>query len=59
MRAKISGINTVRKRLADGSIHIYFYHRGTGTRLEGKPGSSEFIASYANAESKPPGASCR
>ena len=52
MRAKISGINTVRKRLADGSIHIYFYHRGTGTRLEGKPGSSEFIASYANAESK-------
>ena len=53
MRAKLSGINTVRKRLADGSVRIYYYHRETGTRLHGKPGSPEFIASYAEAEKKP------
>jgi len=52
MRAKISGINIVRKRIRDGSIRVYYYHRCTGTRLEGKPGSPEFIASYANAEAK-------
>jgi integrase len=52
MRAKIMGINTVRKRLADGSLRIYYYHRDTGTRLEGKPGSPEFITSYAAAEKK-------
>jgi hypothetical protein len=50
VRAKISGINTVRKRLADGSIRIYYYRRDTGSRLCGKPGSPEFIASYARAE---------
>ena len=52
MRARLSGINTVRKRLADGSIRIYYYHRDTGTRLNGSPGSPEFIASYAEAEKK-------
>jgi integrase len=52
MRARISHINTVRKRLADGSIRIYYYHRDTGTRLNGKPGSPQFIASYAEAEKK-------
>jgi integrase len=53
MRAKICGVNTVRKRLADGSVRVYYYHRDTGTRLDGKPGSSEFIAAYARAERKP------
>src|SRR5689334_19645793 len=52
MRAKIRGVNTVRKRLADGSIHTYYYHRDTGTRLDGEPGSPAFIASYAEAENK-------
>jgi hypothetical protein len=52
MRARISGINTVRKRLVDGSIRTYYYHRDTGMRLDGKPGSPEFIASYAAAERK-------
>jgi integrase len=53
MRTRISGINTVRKRVADGSVRIYYYHRDTGARLHGKPGSPEFIASYAEAEKKP------
>ena len=52
MRAKISGVNTVRKRLADGSIQIYYYHRDTGKRLVGEPGSSSFLASYAKAEER-------
>ena len=52
MRAKIRGVNTVRKRLADGSLRVYHYHRDTGTRLDGKPDSPEFIASYAEAERK-------
>ena len=37
MRAKIAGVNTVRKRLADGSIRVYYYHRDTGTRLTVSP----------------------
>ena len=52
MRAKICGVNTVRKRLTDGSVRVYYYHRDTGTRLDGKPGSPEFIAAYARAEGK-------
>ena len=50
VRAKISGVNTVRKRLADGFVRVYYYHRDTGMRLDGKPGSPEFIAAYASAE---------
>jgi integrase len=53
MRAKVSGVNTVRKVLADGSTRTYYYHRHTGTRLNGEPGSPNFIASYAQAEAKP------
>lgn len=50
MRVRLRGINRVKKRLADGSIKIFFYHRATGARLEGEPHSPQFIASYAAAE---------
>jgi hypothetical protein len=50
VRVRLEGINRVRKRLADGSVKIYHYHRATGLRLEGEPGSAEFIASYGDAE---------
>ena len=50
MRAKICGVNTVRKRLTDDSVRVYYYHRDTGTRLDGKPGSPEFIAAYVIRE---------
>ncbi len=53
MRAKIPGVNTVHKRLADGSVRTYYYHRGTGSRLVGRPGSAEFIEAYATAEYSP------
>src|ERR1700680_459612 len=50
MRVALKGINTVRKRLSGGRIARYHSHRETGIRLEGEPGSPEFIASYSRAE---------
>lgn len=52
MRAKLKGINKVPRILADGKRVIYYYHRGTGTRLAGEPGTAEFLASYAAAEAQ-------
>ncbi|MFC5507794.1 tyrosine-type recombinase/integrase [Bosea massiliensis] len=50
MRVKLKGVNTVRKRLADGSFRTYHYHRATGEKLEGKPGTAQFLASYTQAQ---------
>lgn len=52
VRVNVKGINTVTKRLADGTISRYYYHRATGTRLEGEPGSTEFLQNFAEAERK-------
>jgi integrase len=46
------GVNAVRKRLASGGVQMYYYHRATGTRLDGTPGSPQFIAGFAAAEAK-------
>ena len=50
VRAKLKGINKVRKRLANGSVATYCYHRATGMALPGEPGSPEFLAAYVAAE---------
>ena len=50
VRVRLDGINKVRKRLASGEVKIYYYHRATGVRLDGEPGSANFIASYSAAE---------
>ena len=50
MRIKASGINTVHARLASGDVKTYYYHRATGKRLVGEPGSVEFLTSFAAAE---------
>jgi integrase len=50
VRIKASGINIVRARLASGEIKTYYYHRATGERLVGTPGSIEFLASFAAAQ---------
>jgi integrase len=50
VRVRLRGINTVSKRLADGTVKIFRYHRATGQRLSGEPGSVEFIAAYSQAE---------
>ena len=47
---RLPGVNTVRKRLADGSTRFYHYHRATGCPLRGKPGSPEFRYDWAAAE---------
>lgn len=49
MRVRLKGINTVRAKLADGTVQTYHYHRATGTRLVGKPGTAEFQASFEAA----------
>lgn len=46
MRVKLTGLNRNTKRLADGRTVTYYYAWKGGPRLEGKPGSPEFIASY-------------
>ena len=32
-----------------GRTYVYYYHRGTGKRIKGQPGTPEFVASYAEA----------
>lgn len=49
MRVRLKGINRVRKRLANGQYRTYYYAWKGGPRLEGKPGSPEFHASYSAA----------
>ncbi|WP_108460987.1 tyrosine-type recombinase/integrase [Devosia naphthalenivorans] len=46
----LKGVNTVRKKLADGSTRLYFYHRSSGKRLDGVPGSTAFLGAYHDAE---------
>ncbi len=42
----------MRAKLASGEVKTYYYHRATGTRLNGLPGSPEFLASYGAADEK-------
>jgi len=52
MRVRLRGINSITKRLADGSRRTYWYAWKGGPPLRGKPGSPEFIASYNEAVAK-------
>ena len=46
MRMRLKGLNSATKRLTDGRRVRYYYAWRGGPKLEGKPGSPEFIASY-------------
>lgn len=46
MRVRLKGLNVVRKRLADGTSAVYYYAWKGGPRLNGEPGTPEFLASY-------------
>lgn len=48
--ARINGVFRTYKLLRDGSRKEYWYHRATGRRLRGLPGSPEFMADLAAAE---------
>ena len=49
-RVRLKGINTVKSKLADGRVAIYFYHRATGIRLPDDPSTPAFVAAVAAAE---------
>jgi hypothetical protein len=46
MRVRLKGLNSKRKRLADGSFRTYWYAWKGGPPLRGEPGTPEFIASF-------------
>jgi hypothetical protein len=49
MHVRLKGINQITKQLADGRRETYYYAWKGGPRLNGKPGSAEFVASYNDA----------
>src|SRR5262245_34031695 len=49
VRIRLKGINSKRKRLADGSWRTYYYAWKGGPALRGEPGTPEFTASYNEA----------
>src|SRR6516162_960824 len=46
MRVRLKGINSITKRLANGTRRTYWYAWKGGPPLRGEPGTPEFIASY-------------
>jgi len=49
MRVHLKGINSYTAKLADGTERTYWYAWKGGPRLQGEPGTPEFIASYNEA----------
>jgi len=49
MRVRLKGINSYTAKLTDGTIKTYWYAWKGGPRLQGEPGTPEFIASYNEA----------
>jgi integrase len=49
MRVHLKGVKKVTATLATGETKVYYYAWSGGPRLEGQPGSAEFIRSYTTA----------
>jgi integrase len=49
MRVRLRGINSYTAKLADGTTKTYWYAWKGGPRLQGEPGTPEFITSYNEA----------
>ena len=49
VRVTLKGINSITKKLADGTTRTYWYAWKGGPSLRGEPGTPEFIASYNEA----------
>jgi integrase len=49
MRVKLRGVNRSVVKLASGQLKTYWYAWRGGPRLEGEPGSPEFVRSYSAA----------
>ncbi|MEH3145195.1 MAG: site-specific integrase [Methylobacterium frigidaeris] len=52
MRVRLKGINSKTKTLSDGTRKTYWYAWKGGPRIEGEPGTPEFMASYNAAVSR-------
>jgi integrase len=52
MRIRLKGINSIAKRLADGTVRTYWYAWKGGPPLRGEPGTPEFVASYNEAAAR-------
>lgn len=52
MRVRLKGINSITKKLADGTTRTYWYAWKGGPPLRGQLGSPEFIASYNEAAAR-------
>jgi len=50
VRTNLRGVFCTYKKLKDGTRKQYWYHRATGNRLHGEPGSPEFLSDLAAAE---------
>ncbi len=50
VRTNLKGVFCTYKRLRDGTRRKYWYHRASGNRLRGEPGSPEFLADFTAAE---------
>jgi hypothetical protein len=44
----------VQRHMRTTGPKTYYYHRTTGTRIEGEPGTAEFEANWAIAQAKTP-----
>lgn len=56
MRVRLKGINSKTKTLSDGTKRTYWYAWKGGPRIEGEPGTPQFMASYnaaVSAKAKP------
>ncbi len=40
---RLKHIKVVHARLADGSTKVFRYHRRTGKRIDGEPGTPDFL----------------
>jgi integrase len=49
VRIRLKGVNSITKRLADGTRRTYWYAWKGGPPLRGEPGTPEFIHSYNEA----------
>src|SRR5262249_55534082 len=52
MRIRLKGINSITKKLADGTRRTYWYAWKGGPSLRGEPGTPEFVASYNEAAAR-------
>ena len=49
----LKGVNKVRRRLADGSYRVHYYHRASGVKLPDDPASSAFVAKLEELNAPP------